>query len=153
MRNQFNSFFKGTSYFLKWCKVGALLFATFEPRASHSYSWQLKIPKSARWIARILIHWSIALFVWFKVLAFSMLSKSLLLIFCISLCSGITDEEYQPLLPHTLSTSQILLGSLRPVDSRRWRRKPWTWRVLKLVKVGVRWLCAGLRCVGFVPQC
>ncbi|XP_031419431.1 mitochondrial sodium/calcium exchanger protein-like isoform X1 [Clupea harengus] len=45
------------------------------------------------------------------------------------------DEEYQPLLPHTLSTSQILLGSLRPVDSRRWRRKPWTWRVLKLVKM------------------
>lgn len=45
------------------------------------------------------------------------------------------DEEYQPLLPHTLSTSQIFLGSLRPVDSRKWRRKPWTWRVLKMVKI------------------
>ncbi|XP_063056983.1 mitochondrial sodium/calcium exchanger protein [Engraulis encrasicolus] len=45
------------------------------------------------------------------------------------------DEEYQPLLPHTLSTSQIFLSSLKPVDSRKWRRKPWTWRLLKVVKM------------------
>ncbi|KAL2087146.1 hypothetical protein ACEWY4_018205 [Coilia grayii] len=45
------------------------------------------------------------------------------------------EEEYQPLLPHTLSTSQIFLGSLRPIDSRKWRRKAWTWRIIKLVKL------------------
>lgn len=45
------------------------------------------------------------------------------------------EDEYQPLLPHTLSTSQIFLGSLKPVDGRRWRREPWTWRLLKVVKM------------------
>ncbi|XP_058491761.1 mitochondrial sodium/calcium exchanger protein [Solea solea] len=44
------------------------------------------------------------------------------------------ESEYRPLLPYSESTSQILLSSLNPVDSRKWRRKSWSWRVLKVVK-------------------
>ncbi|XP_041854915.1 mitochondrial sodium/calcium exchanger protein isoform X3 [Melanotaenia boesemani] len=44
------------------------------------------------------------------------------------------ESEYRPLLPYSESTSQILLSSLNPVDSRQWRRKSWTWRVLKVLK-------------------
>lgn len=44
------------------------------------------------------------------------------------------ESEYRPLLPYSESTSQILLSSLNPVDSRKWRRKPWSWRVLKILK-------------------
>ncbi|KAK5604150.1 hypothetical protein CRENBAI_022477 [Crenichthys baileyi] len=44
------------------------------------------------------------------------------------------ESEYRPLLPYSESTSEILLSSLNPVDNRKWRRKPWTWRVLKVVK-------------------
>lgn len=47
----------------------------------------------------------------------------------------VSDSEYRPLLPYTESTSQILLTSLNPVDSRKWRRKPWSWRVVKVLKV------------------
>uniref|UniRef100_A0A8C9U3E9 Solute carrier family 8 member B1 n=1 Tax=Scleropages formosus TaxID=113540 RepID=A0A8C9U3E9_SCLFO len=46
-----------------------------------------------------------------------------------------TESEYQPLLPYTESTTQIFLGSLNPVDGRKWRRKPWYWRALKVVKI------------------
>lgn len=49
--------------------------------------------------------------------------------------SCVSDSEYRPLLPYTESTSQILLTSLNPVDSRKWRRKPWSWRVVKVLKV------------------
>ncbi|XP_072244113.1 mitochondrial sodium/calcium exchanger protein isoform X1 [Leuresthes tenuis] len=45
------------------------------------------------------------------------------------------ESEYRPLLPYSESTSQILLSSLNPVDSRKWRRKPWSWRVLKVLKM------------------
>ncbi|XP_018596421.2 mitochondrial sodium/calcium exchanger protein isoform X2 [Scleropages formosus] len=45
------------------------------------------------------------------------------------------ESEYQPLLPYTESTTQIFLGSLNPVDGRKWRRKPWYWRALKVVKI------------------
>ncbi|XP_018524183.1 mitochondrial sodium/calcium exchanger protein [Lates calcarifer] len=44
------------------------------------------------------------------------------------------ESEYRPLLPYSESTSQILLSSLNPVDNRKWRRKSWSWRVLKLLK-------------------
>ncbi|MEQ2297661.1 hypothetical protein AMECASPLE_036851 [Ameca splendens] len=44
------------------------------------------------------------------------------------------ESEYSPLLPYSESTSEILLSSLNPVDNRQWRRKPWTWKVLKVVK-------------------
>ncbi|KAI3372880.1 hypothetical protein L3Q82_023333 [Scortum barcoo] len=44
------------------------------------------------------------------------------------------ESEYRPLLPYSESTSQILLSSLNPVDNRKWRRKPWSWRVLKVLK-------------------
>ncbi|MED6255253.1 hypothetical protein ATANTOWER_006739 [Ataeniobius toweri] len=44
------------------------------------------------------------------------------------------ESEYSPLLPYCESTSEILLSSLNPVDNRKWRRKPWTWKVLKVVK-------------------
>uniref|UniRef100_A0AAX7SWS5 Sodium/calcium exchanger membrane region domain-containing protein n=1 Tax=Astatotilapia calliptera TaxID=8154 RepID=A0AAX7SWS5_ASTCA len=44
------------------------------------------------------------------------------------------ESEYRPLLPYSESTSQILLSSLNPVDNRRWRRKSWKWKVLKVFK-------------------
>ncbi|XP_022607756.1 mitochondrial sodium/calcium exchanger protein [Seriola dumerili] len=44
------------------------------------------------------------------------------------------ESEYRPLLPYSESTSQILLSSLNPVDNRKWRRKSWRWRVLKVLK-------------------
>uniref|UniRef100_A0AAQ5XBU5 Sodium/calcium exchanger membrane region domain-containing protein n=1 Tax=Amphiprion ocellaris TaxID=80972 RepID=A0AAQ5XBU5_AMPOC len=45
-----------------------------------------------------------------------------------------TNSEYRPLLPYLESTSHILLSSLNPVDHRKWRRKSWRWRALKVVK-------------------
>ncbi|KAM8760860.1 mitochondrial sodium/calcium exchanger protein [Acanthopagrus schlegelii] len=47
------------------------------------------------------------------------------------------ESEYRPLLPFSESTSQILLSSLNPVDNRKWRRKPWSWRVFKVLKTPV----------------
>ncbi|XP_049905970.1 mitochondrial sodium/calcium exchanger protein isoform X1 [Epinephelus moara] len=44
------------------------------------------------------------------------------------------ESEYRPLLPYSESTTQILLRSLNPVDLRKWRRKSWSWRVLKVLK-------------------
>ncbi|XP_044052774.1 mitochondrial sodium/calcium exchanger protein isoform X2 [Siniperca chuatsi] len=44
------------------------------------------------------------------------------------------ESEYRPLLPYSESTSQILLRSLNPVDSGKWRRKSQRWRVLKVLK-------------------
>ncbi|MBN3300030.1 NCLX protein, partial [Amia calva] len=45
------------------------------------------------------------------------------------------ESEYRPLLPYTESTSSIFLSSLNPVDNRKWRRKSWYWRVVKVFKV------------------
>lgn len=47
------------------------------------------------------------------------------------------ESEYRPLLPYTESTSHILLSSLNPVDIRKWRRNPWSWRVFKVLKTPV----------------
>uniref|UniRef100_A0A667YMX3 Solute carrier family 8 member B1 n=1 Tax=Myripristis murdjan TaxID=586833 RepID=A0A667YMX3_9TELE len=47
---------------------------------------------------------------------------------------SVPEAEYRPLLPYSESTSQILLSSLNPVDNRKWRRKSWGWRALKVVK-------------------
>lgn len=44
------------------------------------------------------------------------------------------EAEYRPLLPYSESTSQILLSSINPMDIRKWRRKSWSWRVLKVIK-------------------
>lgn len=44
------------------------------------------------------------------------------------------ESEYRPLLPYSESTGQILLKSLNPVEIRKWRRKPLSWRVLKALK-------------------
>lgn len=52
-------------------------------------------------------------------------------------CVRVSESEYRPLLPYSEATSQILLSSLNPVDNRKWRRKSWGWRVLKLLKVCV----------------
>ncbi|XP_018416447.1 PREDICTED: sodium/potassium/calcium exchanger 6, mitochondrial [Nanorana parkeri] len=43
-------------------------------------------------------------------------------------------DEYQPLLPVQQGTWQILLESVNPVDARKWRQKPWHWKILKVVK-------------------
>ncbi|KAM8865785.1 mitochondrial sodium/calcium exchanger protein [Synchiropus picturatus] len=42
------------------------------------------------------------------------------------------EAEYQPLISD--STSHILLSSLNPVDHMKWRRKSWSWKLLKVVK-------------------
>nr|XP_057926476.1 mitochondrial sodium/calcium exchanger protein isoform X2 [Doryrhamphus excisus] len=47
------------------------------------------------------------------------------------------ESEYRPLLHYTESTKQILLSSLNPVDTRKWRRKSWKWRVVKVLKTPV----------------
>lgn len=44
------------------------------------------------------------------------------------------ESEYRPLLPYSETTAQILLSALNPVDSRKWRRKSWRWRTLKVLK-------------------
>ncbi|XP_056149728.1 mitochondrial sodium/calcium exchanger protein isoform X2 [Lampris incognitus] len=44
------------------------------------------------------------------------------------------EAEYRPLLPHTESTSHILLSSLNPVDNRKWRRKSCSWKIIKVLK-------------------
>lgn len=48
-----------------------------------------------------------------------------------------SDGEYEPLLPYTLSTTQIFLNAVNPVDSRTWRRQHWSRRLLKAIKVPV----------------
>lgn len=52
-------------------------------------------------------------------------------------CMCFSETEYGSLLPSYTSTAHILLSSLNPLDSRKWRRKPWSWRVLKVIKVGL----------------
>lgn len=47
------------------------------------------------------------------------------------------ESEYRPLLQYTESTSQILLSSLNPVETRKWRRKSWGWRVVKILKTPI----------------
>uniref|UniRef100_A0A3B3BBI6 Solute carrier family 8 member B1 n=1 Tax=Oryzias melastigma TaxID=30732 RepID=A0A3B3BBI6_ORYME len=60
----------------------------------------------------------------------------------------LTESEYRPLLPYSEPTSRILLNSLNPVDSRKWRRKSWRWRVLKVLKTPLEMLL--LLCVPVV---
>ncbi|XP_076864258.1 mitochondrial sodium/calcium exchanger protein [Brachyhypopomus gauderio] len=46
-----------------------------------------------------------------------------------------TQEEYEPLLPFTQSTSNIFLRAINPVDTRAWRRIHWGWKGLKLIQL------------------
>ncbi|XP_009886934.1 PREDICTED: sodium/potassium/calcium exchanger 6, mitochondrial, partial [Charadrius vociferus] len=46
-------------------------------------------------------------------------------------------EEYRPLLPTRETSLRILTTALSPLDYRKWRRKPWYWRVFKVFKVPV----------------
>uniref|UniRef100_A0A3B3BAD5 Solute carrier family 8 member B1 n=1 Tax=Oryzias melastigma TaxID=30732 RepID=A0A3B3BAD5_ORYME len=62
--------------------------------------------------------------------------------------SNQNESEYRPLLPYSEPTSRILLNSLNPVDSRKWRRKSWRWRVLKVLKTPLEMLL--LLCVPVV---
>lgn len=50
-------------------------------------------------------------------------------------CMCFPGTEYGSLFPNSASTAHILLSSLNPLDSRKWRRKPWSWRVFKVIKV------------------
>lgn len=52
-------------------------------------------------------------------------------------------EEYRPLLPYRETSLRILATALSPLDHRKWRRKPWYWRLFKVFKV--RW--GGTQCV------
>ncbi|XP_064889911.1 mitochondrial sodium/calcium exchanger protein isoform X5 [Columba livia] len=54
--------------------------------------------------------------------------------------SGDYGEEYQPLLPSPESSLRILSTALSPLDHRKWRRKPWYWRLFKIFKVPVELL-------------
>ncbi|CAN9513267.1 unnamed protein product [Ophioblennius macclurei] len=58
------------------------------------------------------------------------------------------ESDYTPLLASPESTVQILLSSLNPVDSRKWRRKPWSWRMFKVMKTPVEVLL--LLCIPIV---
>ncbi|NXW95587.1 NCLX protein, partial [Alopecoenas beccarii] len=51
--------------------------------------------------------------------------------------SGDYGEEYRPLLPSPESSLRILSTALSPLDHRKWRRKPWYWRLFKVFKVPV----------------
>ncbi|NWX34794.1 NCLX protein, partial [Notiomystis cincta] len=51
--------------------------------------------------------------------------------------SGDYGEEYRPLLPSRETSLRILTSALSPLDYRRWRRKPWYWRLFKAFKVPV----------------
>ncbi|KAJ7423707.1 Sodium/potassium/calcium exchanger 6, mitochondrial [Willisornis vidua] len=46
-------------------------------------------------------------------------------------------EEYRPLLPSQETSLRILTMALTPLDYRRWRRKPWYWRLFKALRVPV----------------
>lgn len=48
---------------------------------------------------------------------------------------SLAGEEYQPLLPSPESSLRILSTALSPLDHRKWRRKPWYWRLFKIFKV------------------
>ncbi|NXU75716.1 NCLX protein, partial [Oreotrochilus melanogaster] len=51
--------------------------------------------------------------------------------------SGDYGEEYRPLLPSQETSLHILTSALSPLDCRKWRRKPWYWRLFKVFKVPV----------------
>ncbi|NWZ83573.1 NCLX protein, partial [Poecile atricapillus] len=51
--------------------------------------------------------------------------------------SGDYGEEYRPLLPSQETSLRILTTALSPLDYRKWRRKPWYWRLFKAFKVPV----------------
>lgn len=50
------------------------------------------------------------------------------------------ETEYRPLLPYSESTSQILISSLNPIDSGKWRRKPLKWKAFKILKTPLEFL-------------
>uniref|UniRef100_A0A6I8N3R0 Mitochondrial sodium/calcium exchanger protein n=1 Tax=Ornithorhynchus anatinus TaxID=9258 RepID=A0A6I8N3R0_ORNAN len=45
------------------------------------------------------------------------------------------EDEFQPLLPYEETTGQILCQAINPLDYRTWRRKPWYWKLFKVLKV------------------
>ncbi|NWI86074.1 NCLX protein, partial [Pitta sordida] len=49
-------------------------------------------------------------------------------------------EEYRPLLPSQETSLRILTTALSPLDCRKWRRKPWYWRLFKAFRVPVEML-------------
>ncbi|TFK04721.1 Sodium/potassium/calcium exchanger 6, mitochondrial [Platysternon megacephalum] len=57
-----------------------------------------------------------------------------------SVHSGEYEEEYRPLLPSEEGTLQILTKSVNPLDRRKWRRKSFYWRFLKVFKMPVEFV-------------
>jgi len=47
----------------------------------------------------------------------------------------LSAEEYRPLLPSRETSLRILTAALSPLDYGKWRRKPWYWRLFKVLKV------------------
>ncbi|CAL9708313.1 unnamed protein product [Knipowitschia caucasica] len=50
------------------------------------------------------------------------------------------ETEYRPLLPYSESTRDILLSSLNPIESSKWRRKSTKWKVFKILKTPLEFL-------------
>ncbi|KAG2471108.1 mitochondrial sodium/calcium exchanger protein isoform X3 [Polypterus senegalus] len=50
------------------------------------------------------------------------------------------DNEYQPLLPYTESTVQSFLSSINPLDIRKWRRRKWYQKVIKVIKLPMEFI-------------
>lgn len=47
----------------------------------------------------------------------------------------LAGEEYRPLIPSRETSLRILTAALSPLDYLKWRRKPWYWRLFKVLKV------------------
>lgn len=58
-------------------------------------------------------------------------------------CVCISEEEIEPLISFTESTSSIFLRAVNPIDSRSWRRIHWSWKVLKAIQVKHYSSCLG----------
>uniref|UniRef100_A0A8C4T9N9 Solute carrier family 8 member B1 n=1 Tax=Erpetoichthys calabaricus TaxID=27687 RepID=A0A8C4T9N9_ERPCA len=50
------------------------------------------------------------------------------------------ENEYQPLLPYTESTVQSFLSSINPLDIRKWRRRRWYQKVIKVIKLPMEFI-------------
>ncbi|TSY13801.1 Mitochondrial sodium/calcium exchanger protein [Bagarius yarrelli] len=46
-----------------------------------------------------------------------------------------SQEESEPLISHTESTSCIFLRAISPIDSSSWRTLHWCWKVLKIIQL------------------
>lgn len=68
----------------------------------------------------------------------------------------LAGEEYRPLIPSRETSLRILTAALSPLDYLKWRRKPWYWRLFKVLKVsrgGDTSQEEPPPCIGHPPRC